>query len=148
MHFMFQRELSERLAAQPGTKDWGRLSVLTQYFCHVQPLFDVPPEAFSPPPKVESQVIRLWPRDERKPVDQEVLALVLRTGFSARRKRLSNALKSLSLDWDALEALGISPSQRPDQLGVDDYVNIACAVEQAQHATGEQQGASERHLND
>lgn len=148
MHFMFQRELSERLAAQPGTKDWGRLSVLTQYFCHVQPLFDVPPEAFSPPPKVESQVIRLWPRVERRPVDQQILALVLRTGFSARRKRLSNALKSLSLDWDALEALGISPSQRPDQLGVDDYVNIACAVEQAAQAAGQQQGASEAHPTD
>ena len=98
----------------------------------MQPLFDVPPEAFSPPPKVESQVIRLWPRVDRRAVDQKLLALVLRTAFSARRKRLRNALKSLSLNWDALEVLGISQSQRPDQLGVDDYVNIACAVETAQ----------------
>lgn len=139
MHFMFQRELSERLAAQPSTKDWGRLSVLTQYFCHVQPLFDVPPEAFSPPPKVESQVIRLWPRVDRRAVDQKLLALVLRTAFSARRKRLSNALKSLSLSWDELAELGISQSQRPDQLGVDDYVNIACALEKTQQAASNDQ---------
>jgi 16S rRNA (adenine1518-N6/adenine1519-N6)-dimethyltransferase len=148
MHFMFQRELSERLAAVPGTKDWGRLSVLTQYFCHVQPLFDVPPDAFHPPPKVESQVIRLWPRAERRPVDQAVLALVLRTGFSARRKRLSNALKPFGLDWDALEELGIAQSQRPDQLGVDDYVNIACAVEELQRVADQPEDSSESRRNE
>lgn len=127
MHFMFQRELSQRLAATPGTKDWGRLSVMTQYFCHVQPLFDVPPEAFDPPPQVQSQVIRLWPREQRQSVDIERLSLVLRTAFSARRKRLSNALRSLEPDWDRLEAFDILPSQRPDELSVDAYVQIALA---------------------
>jgi len=130
MHFMFQRELSQRLAAAPGTKDWGRLSVMTQYFCNVQPLFDVPPEAFDPPPQVFSQVIRLWPREERTPVDMALFADVLRMAFSARRKRLSNALKSLELPWDALETHDVLPSQRPDELGVEAYVRIANALDQ------------------
>jgi 16S rRNA (adenine1518-N6/adenine1519-N6)-dimethyltransferase len=129
MHFMFQRELSQRLAAQPGTKDWGRLSVMTQYFCNVQPLFDVPPEAFDPPPQVYSQVIRLWPREERTRVAMDVFADVLRMAFSARRKRLSNALKSLQLPWDALAEADILPSQRPDELSVEAYVQIANSVE-------------------
>lgn len=129
MHFMFQRELSQRLAARPGTKSWGRLSVMTQYFCHVQPLFDVSPEAFDPPPQVFSQVIRLWPREERTPVAMDVFADVLRMAFSARRKRLSNALKSLQLPWDALESAGVLPSQRPDELSVEAYVQIANAVD-------------------
>jgi len=129
MHFMFQRELSQRLAAQPGTKDWGRLSVLTQYHCLVQPLFDVPPEAFRPPPKVQSQVIRLAPRPDKPEVDEEVLKRVLRTAFSSRRKRLSNGLKLFELDWDALP---VTPDQRPDQLSVEDYVKIAQAVSLAE----------------
>jgi len=129
MHFMFQRELAERLAAEPGTKDWGRLSVLTQYHCNVQPLFDVPPEAFSPPPRVHSQVIRLWPREEKPDVDLTALTDVLRTAFSSRRKRLSNALKSFELDWEILEAKGVSQGVRPDQLSVKDFVNIAAMVE-------------------
>lgn len=129
MHFMFQRELAERLAAQPGTKDWGRLSVLTQYHCNVQPLFDVPPEAFSPPPRVHSQVIRLWPREDKPDVDVAALTIVLRTAFSARRKRLSNALKSFELDWAILESKGVSQGLRPDQLSVNDFVNIAAMVD-------------------
>ncbi len=135
MHFMFQRELSQRLAAEPGTKSWGRLSVMTQYFCNVQPLFDVPPEAFDPPPQVYSQVIRLWPRPERTPVNIDMLADVLRMAFSARRKRLSNALKSLALPWDELAAADILPSQRPDELSVEAYVRIANAVDPSQQKT-------------
>lgn len=125
MHFMFQRELAERLWAEPGTKRWGRLSVVTQYHCRVERLLDVPPEAFSPPPKVHSQVVRLEPRDDRADVDARILNQVLTTAFSARRKRLSNALKDFALDWDAV---GISPDLRPDQLGVAEYVRITDAV--------------------
>ena len=143
MHFMFQRELSQRLAATPGTKDWGRLSVMTQYFCHVQPLFDVPPEAFDPPPQVQSQVIRLWPREQRQAVDVEHLSMVLRTAFSARRKRLSNALKSLQPDWDRLQAFDILPSQRPDELSVDAFVQIALAGLDDRDESGSESGSAE-----
>jgi 16S rRNA (adenine1518-N6/adenine1519-N6)-dimethyltransferase len=142
MHFMFQRELSQRLAAVPGTKDWGRLSVLTQYHCQVQPLFDVAPEAFNPPPKVHSQVIRLVPRADKPVVDEEVLRRVLRTAFSSRRKRLSNGLKLFALDWDQLP---VTPDQRPDMLSVEDYVMIAQAVAVTEKADRESDGmASER----
>jgi len=125
MHFMFQRELAQRLWAEPGTKAWGRLSVVTQYHCLVEPLFEVPPEAFSPAPRVHSQVVRLAPRSERLAVDERALDRVLTVAFSARRKRVSNALKDFALDW---EALAIAPEARPDQLGVAEYVRIAGAV--------------------
>lgn len=128
MHFMFQRELSQRLAAQPGSKSWGRLSVLAQYHCHVEPLFDVDPSAFSPPPLVHSQVIRMIPRRPELEVDVDVLKTVLRTAFSSRRKRLSNALKLFALDWDRLP---VTEDQRPDQLSVADYVQIARMVANA-----------------
>ena len=124
MHFMFQRELGERLSANPGSKDWGRLSVVTQYHCQVEPLFDVDPWAFAPPPKVYSQVVRLTPRAHKPEVDLEQLNVVLRTAFSARRKRISNALKSFELDW---ERLGVRADARPDQLSVAEYVAIANA---------------------
>ena len=89
MHFMFQRELGERIGASPGTKSWGRLGVLTQYYCRVESLFDVPPEAFSPPPKVFSQVVRLVPRQDLAEVDMERFSRVLQLAFSSRRKRIA-----------------------------------------------------------
>jgi len=126
MHFMFQRELALRLGASPGTKDWGRLSVVTQYHCTVEPLFDVGPEAFSPPPKVFSQVVRMCPRMEKTPVDPVKLDLVLRTAFSARRKRITNALKGFGLDWDRV---GVDVKSRPDQLSLEQFVAIANSAE-------------------
>lgn len=125
MHFMFQRELAERLCARPGGKGWGRLGVVTQYHCHVEALFDVPPEAFAPPPKVHSRVVRLWPRERREAVDPGMFAQVLRLAFSARRKRIANGLKTLAVDW---EAAGVSADVRPDELSVVDFVNLANAV--------------------
>ena len=126
MHFMFQREMGQRLTAVPGTKSWGRLSVLTQYYCVVEPLFDVAPEAFQPPPKVYSQVVRMTPRAELIPVDLNTLISILRTAFSARRKRIDNALKNESIDWSAS---GVDGGTRPDQLSVQQYVDIANSVE-------------------
>lgn len=126
MHFMVQRELGQRLAARPGTKAWGRLSVMTQYYCEVEPLFDVPPEAFVPAPKVHSQVVRLSPRPDPEPVDLALLGRVLRTAFSARRKRLSNALKDFAIDWDAA---GVDAGARADQLSVQQYVTITNQLE-------------------
>jgi len=131
MHFMFQRELGARLGAVPGTKSWGRLGVLTQFYCEVDSLFDVPPEAFSPPPKVHSQVVRLVPRQEREAVDLDRFQQVLQLAFSARRKRIANGLKTLRLDWDRA---AVDPDSRPDVLSVSDFVRLANSV------TGEIEG--------
>lgn len=126
MHFMLQREVAERLAAVPGTKAWGRLTVVTQYHCEVQTLFDVAPTSFTPPPKVFSSVVRLSPRRAKLPLnDSRRLDLVLRHAFSGRRKLITNALKSLELAWDCLE---VDAGARADQLSVSDFVTLANAV--------------------
>lgn len=126
MHFMFQRELGVRLCAQPGTKSWGRLSVMTQFHCDVEALFDVPPEAFRPAPKVHSQVVRLVPKRRKLPVEPAQLKKVLQLSFSSRRKRLSNALKSLNVEWDRVS---VDQGMRPDQLTVEQFVELANTVE-------------------
>lgn len=128
MHFMVQKELAQRLAATPGTKAWGRLTVLMQYHCAIEALFDVAPESFSPPPKVNSCVVRIQPRAETLPLtDASRLDRVLRTAFSARRKRLANALADLDLPWDEL---AVDANARPDQLTVEDFVTLANAMEE------------------
>ncbi len=127
MHFMLQREVALRLAACPGTKAWGRLTVLAQYHCEVELLFEVAPESFSPPPKVWSAVVRLVPREAKLPLeDPTALDLVLRHAFSGRRKRLGNALKSLNMPWDEID---VDTAARPDQLSVQDFVTLANAVQ-------------------
>lgn len=125
MHFMFQRELGERIGASPGSKSWGRLGVLTQYYCEVESLFDVPPEAFEPPPRVYSQVVRLMPRKVLAEVDPERFGRVLQLAFSSRRKRIANGLKDLTVDWSQT---GVNPDARPDVLSVEDFVELANAV--------------------
>jgi 16S rRNA (adenine1518-N6/adenine1519-N6)-dimethyltransferase len=122
MHFMLQREVAERLAAQPGTKDWGRLTVLMQLWCHVEQLFDVGPESFAPPPRVWSAVVRIRPRSSVPEVAPAALDQVLRHAFTQRRKRLSNALQSLSIDW---AQAGVDPGKRADAVTVDEYVALA-----------------------
>ena len=129
MHFMLQKELAERVIAVPGTRDWSRLSVVVQYHCSVETLFDVEPSSFSPPPRVRSSLVRLVPRAQSLPLRHPgCLDLVLRTAFSARRKRLGNALKSVQIDW---EQARVDTNARPDQLSVSDYVQIANAMEPA-----------------
>ena len=126
MHFMLQREVAERLAAGPSTKARGRLSVGIQHRFAVEPLFDVPPQSFAPPPKVFSTVVRLTPHPAAAPsAAPERLEAVVRLAFAARRKRLGNALKPLGLDWTAL---GIDERLRPADLSVADFVTIANAV--------------------
>ena len=127
MHFMLQREVALRLAAVPGTKAWGRLTVLAQYHCQVELLFEVAPESFSPPPKVWSAVARLVPHAAKLPLENpDLLDLVLRHAFSGRRKRLGNALKSLSMPWHERY---VDDAARPDQLSVKDFVTLANAVQ-------------------
>ncbi len=125
MHFMFQRELGDRIGAAPGSKSWGRLGVLTQYYCEVESLFDVPPEAFSPPPRVHSQVVRIVPRRTLSDVDTARFGRVLQLAFSARRKRIAKGLKDLGVDWNRVP---VDPDARPDVLSVEDFVALANAV--------------------
>lgn len=125
MHFMLQKEVVERLAARPGSGDWGRLSVMAQYHCRVESLFIVPPEAFVPRPKVDSMIVRLTPRSEPefKANDIDALAAVVRQAFSQRRKTLRNTLKGW-VDSDTLSALDINPTRRPETVTLEEFVRI------------------------
>jgi 16S rRNA (adenine1518-N6/adenine1519-N6)-dimethyltransferase len=126
MHFMLQREVAARLAASPGSKAWGRITVMVQYHCEVEQLFDVPPESFDPPPKVWSAVLRLVPRPQKLALDDPAnLDLILRHAFSQRRKQLGNALQLVALDW---ARTGIDPRRRADDLSVAEFVALANAV--------------------
>ena len=125
LHFMLQREMAQRLTAAPGSKAWGRLSVVAQLYFDVELLFDVAPESFEPAPKVWSSVVRLTPRPEFPDVDAGALDRVLRLAFAQRRKRLSNALKSLELDW---QASGLDPGMRADNVTAEEYVALARQV--------------------
>ena len=125
MHFMLQLEVVERLAASPGSKDWGRLGVMTQFRCEVEQLFEVPREAFYPPPKVRSAVVRLTPHPEPQypSVDPTSLARVVTQAFSQRRKTLRNNFKGMMEDDDFGE-LAIDPSARAETLSIADFVAI------------------------
>lgn len=126
MHFMLQKEVVERLAATPGTKAYGRLSVMVQYYCTVEPLFDVPPSAFAPPPKVDSAVVRLTPRAHIDPVakDPALLENLVNLCFQQRRKTLRNCLKAL-VGPQHMENLGAPLSARPETLAVADFVALS-----------------------
>ena len=129
MHFMLQREVVERLAARPGGKNWGRLGIMAQYHCRVEHLFDVPPEAFNPPPKVQSAIVRLspWPESPWPVCDEEKLRGVARASFAQRRKTLRNNLKGL-IDSAQLEALGIDPGARAETLELTQFIEIANTI--------------------
>ena len=126
MHFMLQKEVVERIVAQPGDEHYGRLSVMVQYYCQVKKLFIVKPGAFRPPPKVDSAVIRLVPYQTPpwQADDLVLFAEIVRTAFSHRRKMLRNNLGKL-ITITQFEVLGIDPTQRPEQLSVMDYVKIS-----------------------
>lgn len=130
MHFMLQREVAERIVAPPGTKAWGRLSVLVQYFCETEWLFDVAPESFSPPPEVWSSVIRLRPRHEaRETVDLGALESVLKTVFGQRRKQLGNTLKALMpLDGWRAAGVDIDFTARAESVTLAMFVSLARAL--------------------
>ena len=125
MLFMLQLEVVERMAALPNSKSYGRLSIMVQYFCRVEKLFNVPPSAFSPAPKVESAIVKLTPHnhtsDELASPDE--LTNLLRQAFAHRRKTLRNNLNSL-ISTDELESLDINPGLRPENISLHDYVRI------------------------
>ncbi len=131
MVLMFQKEVVDRLVAAPRTKDYGRLSILTQHVCTVQRLFDIPASAFVPPPKVTSSVARLVPvsRGDRMP-DLRPLERVTAAAFGKRRKMLRGALAGLFSDPVAiLTGLGLSPTARAEELSVADFVRLAAALD-------------------
>ncbi len=126
MHFMLQKEVVERMAAKHNEKAYGRLSVMCQYYCEVESLFEVPPESFRPAPKVDSAIVRLVPHKQPKLVarDPALLSKVVNTAFQQRRKTLRNALKSL-LDAKSLDGLDLDTGQRPENLSLAQYVRLA-----------------------
>ncbi|MFK2929827.1 16S rRNA (adenine(1518)-N(6)/adenine(1519)-N(6))-dimethyltransferase RsmA [Dyella agri] len=126
MHFMLQKEVVDRMAAEPGSKVYGRLSVMLQLACKVVPLFEVPPEAFRPPPKVDSAVVRVipLPPHERHDADPELLHAVVKAAFGQRRKTLGNALRQL-LDADAIRRADVDPKARAETLSPGDFVRLA-----------------------
>jgi len=130
MHFMLQKEVVERLAAEPGCKAYGRLSVMVQYHCEVEALFAVPPTAFVPPPRVESAVVRLRPRAAAAPAAADLgqFERLVNQCFQQRRKTLRNCLKAL-LPAAALAQLEMPLDARPDTLSVADFVRLSNRIE-------------------
>lgn len=129
MLFMLQKEVALRIAAKVSTPDYGRLSVMVQYYCHVDYLFDVPPGAFFPPPKVHSSIIRLMPYQQLPYLanDPIVFELVVKTAFGQRRKTLRNSLKTMVTD-DVWATVNIRSDLRAENLSVSEFVQIANAL--------------------
>lgn len=129
MHFMLQKEVVQRMASAPGSKAYGRLSVMTQFRCKVTPLFDVQPESFTPAPRVCSGIVRLQPL--RTPPfevgSDNSLEQVVAAAFSQRRKTLRNSLRDL-FSAEQILATGIDPGQRAEQLSLSQFAALARAL--------------------
>jgi 16S rRNA (adenine1518-N6/adenine1519-N6)-dimethyltransferase len=126
---MFQREVGERIAATPGSKSYGRLSVLANWRCETKILFDVAPSAFVPAPKVTSSVIRLIPRATPLACDARALQRLTEAAFGQRRKMLRQSLKTLGIDAGVLlAAAGIEPTARAEEIPVEGFVRLANAM--------------------
>jgi 16S rRNA (adenine1518-N6/adenine1519-N6)-dimethyltransferase len=129
---MFQREVAERIVAKPGSKTYGRLSVLANWRCETKILFDVAPSAFVPPPKVTSSLVRFIPRTAPLACDARALQRVTEAAFGQRRKMLRQSLKSLGIGASALlEQAGITPTARAEEIDVAGFVAMTRAFSQA-----------------
>ncbi len=128
MHFMLQKEVVDRMAAPPGSKTYGRLTVMLAADCEIQPLFNLRPGAFSPPPKVDSAVVRLRVREQPAlPIlDRERFARLVAAAFMQRRKTLRNSLREF-LTEQQIAAAGIDPSARPETLSAEEFARLAAA---------------------
>jgi 16S rRNA (adenine1518-N6/adenine1519-N6)-dimethyltransferase len=123
IHGLLQKEVVDRLCAQPGDSTYSRLSVMAQYYCDTEALFDVPAIAFTPPPKVTSRFVRLTPRATPFSTDAAAFAELVRIAFMHRRKTLANNLKPI-ISAQALITLGIDPTQRPQAISLAQYLTI------------------------
>jgi len=126
MHFMLQKEVVNRLAAKPGGGEYGRLSVMIQYYCEVTPLFIIGSGAFTPAPRVESAFVRLTPHDTLpvKASNETLFAQLVRQAFSQRRKTLRNSLANM-MNAEQIEAAGITPGLRAEKLSVAEFVALS-----------------------
>jgi 16S rRNA (adenine1518-N6/adenine1519-N6)-dimethyltransferase len=123
-HFMLQKEVVERMVAQPGGRDYGRLSVMLQWRYQMSLLFFVPPQAFEPQPKVDSAIVRMIPIAQPLACEQHLLEQVVTTAFSQRRKVIRNSLGSL-FNERQLVAAGVDPQARPETLSLEEFVGLA-----------------------
>jgi 16S rRNA (adenine1518-N6/adenine1519-N6)-dimethyltransferase len=123
-HFMLQKEVVERMVAEPGTKAYGRLSVMLQWKYDMELLFVVPPTAFDPPPQVDSAIVRMIPRAQPLQVDGARLEAVVQKAFSQRRKVIRNCVAGMFTEAQLVEA-GIDPGARPEAVGLEQYVALA-----------------------
>ena len=128
---MFQREVADRIVAQPGSKAYGRLALLAQWRCDPQIVMSLPPEAFTPPPKVSSAVVHFTALPApRFPADPKVLERVIAMAFNQRRKMLRSALKGLGPDIeDRLVAAGLKPTERAEQVSLEGFCNLARQIQ-------------------
>lgn len=126
MLFMLQKEVVNRICAEPGNKQYGRLTVMLQYYCDVESLFIIKPGAFSPSPKVDSAIVRLKPltTPRYELLDHDSLKLIVREAFSQRRKTIRNALKKY-IEESKIKELGIAPETRAENLEIADFVKLA-----------------------
>jgi|SRR5699024_8816420 len=131
MHFMLQKEMVLRLTSAPNSKHWGRLAIMVQYHCQANYLFTVPPGAFSPPPKVDSAIVRLTPHSTlpHPAANYGLFAQLVNQAFTQRRKAIRNGVKNY-LTAAQIEAIGINPTTRPDALGLAEFVALANAAHQ------------------
>ena len=127
MTLMFQREVAQRIVASPGSGSYGRLAVLAGWRTEARIAFDVPPQAFTPPPKVTSSVVHIVPKAELMPADVKRLAKVTEAAFGQRRKMLRQSLKSLGGE-KLLAAVGIDATRRAETLSVEEFVALANAL--------------------
>ena len=133
---MFQKEVADRLAARPGSKTYGRLSVVSQWRADVRPLFNLPARAFTPPPKIESTVVRLSARANPEPAPWASFERVTAAAFGQRRKMLRASLRSLGCAERLLEITGITPTARAEEIDVAGFAALARALAEVETRTG------------
>lgn len=133
---MFQREVAERIVAAPNSKAYGRLSVLAQWRCQARITFNVPPEAFTPPPKVTSSVVRITPSEQPEGIDPARLEALTAAAFSQRRKMLRQSLKGFVPDPSGfLQMAGIDPTRRAETLSIEEFLALARMLTPGRTAT-------------
>jgi 16S rRNA (adenine1518-N6/adenine1519-N6)-dimethyltransferase len=131
-HFMLQKEVVERMVAEPGSKTYGRLSVMLQWRYHMDLLFIVPPQAFDPPPKVDSAIVRMIPLQQPLACDVSALEQVVTKAFSQRRKVIRNCLSGMFTENDLIDA-GVNPQARPEAVPLEQFVGLANRLTAGRH---------------